>query len=83
MFGSKQKRERRFQRNQQAWIMLDGGFAKRECQLADISSTGAKLVVSPGERLPSQFTMSTTPNGPGKPCKIIWRNGRMAGVKFC
>jgi hypothetical protein len=83
MFGSKQKRERRFQRNQQAWIMLEGGFAKRECQLADISNSGAKIVVSPGELLPRQFTMSTTPNGPAKACKVVWRNGRMAGVKFC
>ena len=62
--------------------MLDGGFARRECDLADISNGGAKIVVPSGQTIPKHFAMIITPHGDAKACELVWRNGRMAGVKF-
>ncbi len=77
------KRETRRSRSQQAWIRLTGGFASRQCTLMDISQNGAKLVVSDPSDIPSSFTLSTQPGETaGRPCQVIWRRGKMVGVRF-
>jgi len=55
---------------------------RRECDLADISNSGAKIVVQSGQTIPKRFAMIITTHGDAKVCELVWRNGRMAGAEF-
>jgi len=47
------KREPRKLLGQQAWITLDGGFAARQCVVADISSAGARIILEEAIAMPA------------------------------
>jgi len=79
----RKSRAPRAQRNQQAWLIADNGFALRPCKVTDLSDSGARLDVDEGERLPKFFRLifsRTTRAGPR--CEMRWRRGRSVGVKF-
>lgn len=81
------KRENRKTRHnlwQDAWVTFDGGFAKRNCVVLDLSTTGAKLQLKDlsatsaqnlGLALSKDVHQST-------PCRVIWRRGSLVGVQF-
>ena len=52
------KREARKRLGQPAWITLDGGFAARQCVVADISSTGARLLLEEAGSLPARLRLA-------------------------
>ena len=65
-----------------AWILLNGG-TDRECQVMDISSHGAKVVVQIPSDVPARFELSFLQNDRKRRiCEVIWRRGKMLGVKF-
>jgi hypothetical protein len=47
----------------------------------DISKRGAKIVPDGSRRIPAQFELAFV-HGERKPCEVIWRRGRMLGIKF-
>ena len=53
----------------------------RGCQVANISSDGAKLVFGLSVELPLRFTLAL-PNGRRIKCLRIWQEGPVAGVQF-
>jgi hypothetical protein len=77
------KRDVRRSVQQSGWITLDGGFAARPCNVLDLSSSGAKLVVddasSIGNKLRLAFTRDTRT---GRNCEVVWRRGKTLGVRF-
>ena len=83
MAKDKNKREARKSVRQSGWITLDGGFAARPCEVLDLSSSGAKLVlgdaVSLGPRLRLGFSRDARA---GRNCEVVWRRGSTLGVKF-
>jgi hypothetical protein len=80
----KQKRaiRRMRRRHQRAWLVLDSIEGRSECQVMDISSEGARLVVASGLSLPKRFGVALVPNSPPRECERVWRNGEMTGIRF-
>jgi hypothetical protein len=76
------KREvRRMIRQQSAWIM--NGETITECQIMDISMRGAKIVRHGSSVVPARFELSFSPEDNNRQaCEVIWRRGRMLGIKF-
>jgi len=80
MKPKQQHREVRRVRYQSARIALNGE-ATAECAIMDISKKGARLVPDGTGMIPAQFELAFA-HGERKPCEVIWRRGRMLGVKF-
>ncbi len=77
------KRDSRKLLGRTAWITLEGGFAARQCLVADISTTGARLVLDDVNSLPARLRLAFARDArTGRTCQVIWRRGRSAGVKF-
>jgi hypothetical protein len=76
------KREvRRMIRQQSAWIL--NGEAMTECQIMDISKRGAKIVPDGSSVVPAHFELAFAPEDQKRQaCEVIWRRGRMLGIKF-
>jgi hypothetical protein len=68
-------------RQQLAWIM--NGEAMTECQIMDISKRGAKIVPNGSSVVPDRFELAfTLEDHKRQACEVIWRRGRMLGIKF-
>lgn len=77
------KRDSRKLLGQSAWITLEGGFAARQCVVADISATGARLVLDDVNSLPARLRLAFARDArTGRTCQVVWRRGKSAGVKF-
>ena len=77
------KREARKLLGQPAWITLDGGFAARQCVVADISSAGARITLEEAIALPARLRLAFSRDArTGRTCQVVWRRGKSAGVKF-
>ena len=77
------KREARKSLRQPGWITLDGGFAVRACVVENLSSSGAKVTVEDNNTLPAKLRLAFTRDARrGRPCEVVWRQGRTVGVKF-
>jgi hypothetical protein len=49
----------------------------------DISKRGAKIVTDGSSVVPARFELAfTLENHKRKVCEVIWRRGRMLGIKF-
>ena len=70
-----------FQRKVQARL-IQHGFADRPCVVSDVSSNGAKILVSGESAIPTHFELAFDIAGTGRLCELIWRHGKTAGVKF-
>lgn len=78
------KRDSRKLLAQHAWITLAGGFAARECLVADISSTGARITLEQdASQLPGVIRLAFARDArTGRSCQVVWRRGKSAGIKF-
>jgi hypothetical protein len=78
------KREARKLLSRHAWITLDGGFAARHCLVQDISTSGAKITLDEdASQLPGVIRMAFSRDArTGRSCRVIWRRGRSAGIRF-
>jgi hypothetical protein len=80
--GIRKRQVRRMARQQLAWIALNG-VATTECQIMDISKIGAKIVPSGTSVVPARFELAFVESDrKRKACEVIWRRGRMLGIKF-
>ena len=52
------------------------------CLIRNQSETGATLEVVSANELPAQFTLLVATDRTRHRCIIIWRTGKMIGVKF-
>ena len=51
--------------------------------ISDMSSTGAKLTIGDDAAIPDEFHLLLSRDGNARRCcRVIWRKGRHAGVKF-
>lgn len=58
-------------------------LATNMCAVMDISQRGAKIVPDGSCALPTRFELAFVQDGQQrKVCEVIWRRGRMIGVKF-
>jgi len=77
------RRAKRTPQHAKAWIRLGGGFAARQCELIDLSSTGARLRVQAPRDVPDEFTLLPSRySADGRLCGVKWRRGVHIGVGF-
>jgi hypothetical protein len=80
---SELRRKQRRQFHYNASVLLDGKSSPRPCAIADISATGARIVLEAECELPERFILLLTPSGEARRhCRLVWRDGLAAGVKF-
>jgi hypothetical protein len=48
----------------------------------DISSGGAKIATTTDSLVPDRFELAFTEGGQTRSCEVIWRHGKIIGVKF-
>ena len=83
MMAASKKREARKSIGRAAWITLEGGFAARQCVVADISSAGAKILFDEAAALPAQLRLAFSRDArTGHKCLVVWRRSKSAGIKF-
>ena len=81
MLGDKRKTHRR-QLRYTAWVSL-GPKRLQGCVVADISDSGARLVVENSKAFPNNFVLLLSATGkPKRKCRVVWRNGTQLGVEF-
>jgi PilZ domain len=75
------EREVRRARHLSAWIKeQDRTIA--ECQVMDISNNGAKIVTATSSVVPDRFQLAFFQGDQTRTCEVIWRHGKVFGVKF-
>jgi hypothetical protein len=80
---SAKKRAPRKSLRKSGWITLEGGFAARECEIIDLSDSGAKISIVDPSGLSSTLRLGFTRDGrAGRPCQVVWRRGNTAGLRF-
>ena len=81
-FGRKDKRSStRRGSGSGAWVKI-GGLAIRRCVIADVSSSGVRLIVDASVPIPREFELVTDKGAPGRKCAIKWRNATQLGAAF-
>jgi PilZ domain-containing protein len=63
-----------------ARIDAGNGSPVLACTLADISQTGARLVVALGSDPPDEFSLLL--GGASRRCRVVWRSEKQVGVRF-
>jgi hypothetical protein len=77
----RRKPRRNFHYN--AGVLIDATSPPRPCAIADISETGARIVLQCDCELPERFILLLTPSGEARRhCRLVWRDGLAAGVEF-
>lgn len=83
MAAANKKREPRKSLQQPGWITFEGGFAVRPCVVQDMSRTGAKIRIDDPNTLPANLRLAFSRDArTGRNCEVVWRRGKLAGVKF-
>jgi methyl-accepting chemotaxis protein len=53
------------------------------CSIADISETGARIILTQDCELPDQFVLLLSRGGQARrKCRLVWRDGLAIGVAF-
>lgn len=65
-----------------ARILLDKNGTPRPCNIADISESGARIVLDTDEALPKRFLLLLASRGGVRECRQVWRDGLTVGVEF-
>lgn len=77
----RRKPRRQFRYN--ASVLLERGGSPCPCEIADISETGARLVLEGEFALPERFVLLLTRSGEARrSCRLVWRDGLTVGVQF-
>ncbi len=63
-------------------VDLGGGSPPFNCLLADISATGARVVVALPQAPESEVLLVLGQNGAQRRCKVAWRDGDEMGLEF-
>ena len=62
---------------------IDLGGSRLPCQLRDVSSSGARILVQATKNIPDDFVLLLTGAGSARRfCHVAWRTERELGVKF-
>ena len=75
------RRERRALVIKKAMVVFNGGHCSMDCQVFDLSKTGARLKPDDIQVCPEQFTLKF-PHGSVRLCEVRWRKGNILGVRF-
>ncbi len=77
------RRKPRRQFHYAATVLIDEKGTRCECSIADISESGARIVLEKECNLPDRFVLLLTSSGKARrSCRVVWRNGMTIGVSF-
>lgn len=65
-----------------ARILLDKKGKAHSCNIADISESGARIVLDADESLPKRFLLLLASRGGIRECRQVWRDGLTVGLEF-
>lgn len=63
-------------------IFFNGGRSTIDCQIRNISETGAKLSVESTIDVPDRFDIKFDQGGEVRSCQVAWRSLTDIGVRF-
>jgi hypothetical protein len=75
------EREVRRSRNIAAWMKVQDRTIG-DCRVMDISSSGAKISVATPSPVPDHFQLAFFEGSQVWNCEVIWRHGKVLGIKF-
>ena len=76
----RRKPRRQFQYNA---AVLTEDKKPRLCSIADISESGARIVLESDGELPERFILLLSRSGGARRyCRLVWRDGKTVGVEF-
>jgi hypothetical protein len=76
------ERQVRRVRHLPAWLAWQGR-TEHEVQVLDVSRDGAKIIADRSITIPIRFEIAFTQGDQKRrPCEVVWRRGKMLGVKF-
>lgn len=79
----KENRKPRHNTQHQAWMLLDGGFAKRNCTILNLSSGGARIALTDDRSVGNNLSLALTGDvRKVTRCRLIWRRNAVIGVEF-
>ncbi len=79
----KEARKPRHSTQHRAWMLLDGGFAKRNCTILNLSSTGARIKLMDDGSIGNNLSLALTGDvRKVTRCRLVWRNDSIIGVEF-
>jgi PilZ domain len=77
----RKKPRRQFHYN--AKILTSEKGQPRNCQIADISESGARIILERDENPPPRFLLLlSVRSGTRRVCRVVWRKGLNVGVQF-
>jgi len=79
----KENRKPRHSTQRHAWVLLDGGFAKRNCTILNVSSGGALIKLTEDGSIGNNLSLALTGDvRKVTRCRLIWRKDAVIGVEF-
>lgn len=79
----RESRKARHRTKHDAWITLEGGFAKRGCTILDLSSGGARIQLSDSGLTEGKLDLAFSKDvRKATRCRVVWRKGSIIGVEF-
>lgn len=79
----KETRKPRHTTQHHAWMMLDGGFAKRNCVVLNLSIGGARIKLMESGAIGSNLSLALTKDvRKVTRCRLVWRKESVIGVEF-
>lgn len=79
----RESRKPRHNTQHQAWMLLDGGFAKRNCTILNLSSTGARIKLADNGAVGNDLSLALTGDvRKVTRCRLVWRKDSVIGVEF-
>lgn len=81
--GNELRKKPRRQFHYQARILTSPDAKPSVCAIADISQSGARIVLAADEELPRRFLLLLSSRGGARRiCHVVWREGLAVGVEF-
>lgn len=80
--GREQRVEPRYKVNKKGLIVYAGDELGVDCEIRDLSSTGAKLRLDDDITVPSCFDLTILPENISKKAQVCWRDDRDLGIQF-
>jgi hypothetical protein len=78
-----QREPRRDMHRQPAWIAVDDESPRSECVILDVSPGGAKIQTDAEINVRDRFGLAPVPGvRKDRPCEVVWRLGKIYGLKF-
>ncbi|MEW6644809.1 MAG: PilZ domain-containing protein [Pseudomonadota bacterium] len=79
----KEARKKRVNTDHDAWMTLDGGFAKRNCTVLDLSSGGARIKVHDPAPVKGKLHLAFSKDVRKiTRCRLVWQDESIIGVEF-